>query len=50
VAGLAIPLRADTRTGTRVTGQAAAGAALRMTTTANLATVMARSPLPAFTP
>ncbi len=51
VAGLAIPLCADTRTATRVTGQAAAGTALRMTTTANLATtVMARSPLPAFTP
>jgi glucosylceramidase len=46
VAGLAVPLRADTWVG----AQAAAGTAVRMTTTANLSTkVMARSPLPAFT-
>jgi glucosylceramidase len=46
VAGLAVPLRAETWVG----GQAAAGTAVRMTTTANLSTkVMARSPLPAFT-
>jgi glucosylceramidase len=45
LAGLAVPLR----TGTTVSARAAAGAALRMTTTPNLSTkVMATSPLPAF--
>ena len=44
-AGLAVPLLTDTT----VSAQAAAGTALRMTTTADLSTkVMARSPLPAF--
>jgi glucosylceramidase len=46
-AGLAVPLRAAIR----VSDRAAAGPALRMTTTDDLSTkVMARSPLPAFTP
>jgi glucosylceramidase len=45
VAGLAVPLLTETT----VSALAAAGTALRMTTTADLSTkVMARSPLPAF--
>jgi glucosylceramidase len=47
VAGFAVTLRADTR----VSAQAAAGPALRLTTTDDLSTkVMARTQIPAFTP